>query len=414
MNRSGLIRRLDESLRQAWDTLRSHKMRSALVILGVGIGVTTLMLTVTILLGLKGKISQDIRSSDNTVIYLSKFDILVGGDPRKYAHRPEINPGDLEAVRDELPSVKMVDFQQNPQWSTILAYEGEKTGIVGVVGASTQFPMIFNIPIRLGRNFTEQEEKHSARVCMIGDGPAEDLFPHVDPIGKRIRIRGQAMTVVGVYGERNHLFGGLADDFIVLPYTTFRGQWGDERDQVILAIVPEDGYSLEDTSDDIAALMRMRHGLRPADEDDFGISSADAVEELIGKFTGPIGLVLAVIASIGLMVGGIGVMAIMLVSVTERTREIGIRKSLGATRMDILYQFLVEAASLTGLGGIAGVLAGSTLAWLVAQMTALPASNSPVWTAGAVAFSAGIGIIFGLYPALRASRLDPVEAMRNE
>jgi putative ABC transport system permease protein len=308
----------------------------------------------------------------------------------------------------------LVDFQQNPQWSTILAYEGEKTGIVGVVGASTQFPMIFNIPIRLGRNFTELEERHSASVCMIGAGPAEDLFPHVDPIGKRIRIRGQAMTVVGVYGERNHLFGGLADDFVVLPFTTFRGQWGDESDQVILAIVPEDGYSLEDTSDDIAALMRMRHGLRPADEDDFAISSADAVEELIGKFTGPIGLVLAVIASIGLMVGGIGVMAIMLVSVTERTREIGIRKSLGATRMDILYQFLVEAASLTGLGGLAGVLAGSTLAWLVAQMTALPASSSPVWTAGAVAFSAGIGIIFGLYPALRASRLDPVEAMRNE
>jgi len=414
MNRSSVFRRLDESLRQAWDTLRTHKMRSALVILGVGIGVTTLMLTVTILLGLGKKISQDIRSSDNTVIYLSKFDILVGGDPKKYAHRPEIEPGDMDAVRDNLSSVRLVDFQQNPQWSTILGYEGEKTGIVGVVGASTQFPVVFNIPIRLGRNFTQHEQEHSARVCMIGDGPAEDLFPHVDPIGKRVRIRGQAFTVVGVYDKRNHLFGGLADDFVVLPYTTFRSQWGDERDQIILAIVPREGHSLEDTSDDITALMRARHGLRPADEDDFAVSSADAVEELVGKFTGPIGLVLAVIASIGLMVGGIGVMAIMLVSVTERTREIGIRKSLGATRMDILYQFLVEAASLTGLGGIAGVLAGSALAWLVAQMTALPASSSPLWTAGAVAFSAGIGIIFGLYPALRASRLDPVEAMRNE
>jgi putative ABC transport system permease protein len=410
MNRTSLLNKITESLRQAMDTLRSHKMRSALVILGVGIGVTTLMGMVTILLGLGEKISQDLRSSDNTVIYLSKFDILVGGDPRKYAHRPEIQPEDMDAISRELPSVQLVDFQQNPQWSTVLGYEGEKTGIVGVVGASTNFPHVFNIPIRLGRNFTKQEQERSARVCMIGDGPAEDLFPSVE----RIRIRGQAFTVVGGYDKRKNLFGGLADDFVVLPYTTFRNQWGDERDQIVLAIVPRAGHSMEDAQDDITAIMRARHGLRPGDEDDFALSSADAVEELVGKVTGPIGLALAVIASIGLMVGGIGVMAIMLVSVTERTREIGIRKSLGATRLDVLYQFLVEAASLTGLGGIAGVVVGTLLAQLIAKLIHLPASTSVAWTVTAVVFSAAIGIIFGLYPAMRASRLDPVEAMRNE
>jgi putative ABC transport system permease protein len=414
MNKATLASKIIESLRQAVDTLRSHKMRSALVILGVGIGVTTLMGMVTILMGLGDKISQDLRSSDNTVIYVSKFDILVGGDRRRYAHRPELEPLDLAAIREDLPSVKFADFQQNPQWRTILGYEGEKTGLVAVVGATTHFPMIFNISIRLGRNITQHEEEHSARVCLLGDGPAEDLFPAVDPIGKRLRIRGEAYTVVGVFDKRNHLFGGLADDFVLVPYTSFRKEWGSENDQVVMAVVPREGHTLQETSDDITALMRSRHSLRPGEEDDFALSSADAVEELVGRVTGPIGLVLAVIASIGLMVGGIGVMAIMLVSVTERTREIGIRKSLGATRMDILYQFLVEAASLTGLGGIAGVLAGTALAQGIAAAIGLPASTSASWTLGAVLFSAGIGIIFGLYPALRAARLDPVEAMRNE
>ena len=414
MNRNTFSNKIRESLRQAVETLRSHKMRSTLVILGVAIGVTTLMGMVTILLGVGEKFSQDLRSSDNTVIYLSKFDLLVGGDPRKYAHRPEIQPSDMDAILEDLPSVKLVDFQQNPPWSTVLAYGGEKTGIVGVVGASTRFPLVFSIPIRLGRNFTQQEEDRSARVCMLGAGPAEDLFPSVDPIGKRIRIRGQAFTVVGVYDKRKHLFGGLADDFVVLPFTTFRNQWGDDNDQIVLAIVPRSGHSLEDTQDDVTALMRARHGLRPGDEDDFSVSSADAVEELVEKVTRPIGLALTVLGSIGLMVGGIGVMAIMLVSVTERTREIGIRKSLGATRMDILYQFLVEAATLTGLGGIAGVVAGTLMARVSARLIHLPASTSAAWTITAVVFSAGIGIAFGLYPAMRASRLDPVEAMRNE
>jgi putative ABC transport system permease protein len=249
---------------------------------------------------------------------------------------------------------------------------------------------------------------------LLGAGPYEDLFPSVDPIGKRIRIRGQAFTVVGVCAQRNHLFGRLADNFAIVPYTTFRREWGQDEDQVVIAAVPAAGASVEETQDDITALMRQRHGLRPADPDDFAVTSADAIEEFVSRVTGPIGLALAVIASIGLMVGGIGVMAIMLVSVTERTREIGIRKSLGATRMDILYQFLIEAATLTGLGGVAGIAAGTALAYGIAALLHLPAATPLGWTMGAFVFSAGIGIVFGLYPAQRAARLDPIEAMRDE
>jgi putative ABC transport system permease protein len=414
MNRTTLWTKLVESLRLALGTLRSHKMRSLLVILGVGIGVTTLMGMVTILLGLSAKISQDLRSSDNVVVYLSRIDFFVGGDQRRFAHRPELEPDDLTALRTELPSVRLADFQQSPNWRTILQYQGEKTGLVAVVGATSHFAHIFNISLLRGRNFTEEDVSHSSNVALLGNGPYEDLFPHVDPIGKRLRIRGKAFTVVGIFDKRKHLFGGLADDFVLVPHTTFRKHWGQENDQIAVALVPRDGYSIQETQDEVTALMRQRHGLRPADEDDFALSSADAVADVVGKVTGPIGLVLAVIASIGLMVGGIGVMAIMLVSVTERTREIGIRKSLGATRMDILYQFLVEASTLTGLGGIAGVIVGILVAQAVAALIGLPAANSVGWTLGAVLFSAGIGIVFGLYPALRAARLDPIEAMRAE
>jgi putative ABC transport system permease protein len=403
-----------ESLRLALGTVRSHKMRSSLVILGVGIGVTTLMGMVTILLGLGDKISDDIRSSDNAVIYLARFDLLVGGDPSQFAHRPEINPRDLEAVRNEIPSVRLADFQQQPQWQTILHYKGEKTGIVAVIGTTTHFPKIFTIDVKLGRNFSEEEEEHRARVVVLGHGPYMDLFPQVDPIGKRVRIRGEAYTVVGVFEEREHLLGRLADNYVTIPYTSFRKEWGAETDQIVVAIVPREGEPQNEVMDDVTALMRQRHGLRPGDDDDFDVSSADAVEELVGSVTGPIGLVLAVVASIGLMVGGIGVMAIMLVSVTERTREIGIRTALGASRSDILYQFLIEASTLTGMGGIAGITLGILLAKLVAALIHLPTATPFTWTALAVVVSAGIGIVFGMYPALRASRLDPIEAIRNE
>ena len=414
MSRRTLLTKIVESLRMALFTVRSHKMRSGLVILGVGIGVTTLIWMVTILSGLSNKFSEDLRSSDNVVIYLSKFDFLVGGDPRKYAHRPEITPGDLRALRETVPSVRLADFQQQPQWSTILGYKGEKTGIVSVVGSSAHFPLVYTIGIRLGRIYTEQEVGRGARVVVLGAGPYEDLFPHVDPIGKRIRIRGTAYTVVGVAEERNHLFGRLADNYAIVPFTTFRRDWGQETDSVNIAAVPVAGVPVEDVQDDITALMRQRHGLRPGEEDDFAVVPADRIDEFVNQFTAPVALVLVVIASIGLMVGGIGVMAIMLVSVTERTQEIGIRKAMGANRADVLYQFLIEAATLTGLGGLAGIVLGIGGALLVAMLIHVPVAISAGWTMLAVVFSAGIGIVFGLYPAQRAARLDPVEAMRNE
>jgi putative ABC transport system permease protein len=407
--------KLVESLRLALHTLRSHKMRSGLVILGVGIGVTTLMGMVSILLGLGNKIASDIRSSDNVVVTLSKFDLLVGGDHEQVRSRPDIEPDDLRAIRESLPRVRWSDFQQASQWFTRMQREGQKTGLVSVFGATSHLAMIYNVPLLLGRNFTDQEEAHSANVILLGYGPYRDLFPSLDPIGKMVRVRGGEYTVVGVFGPRKALLGGgFADNFVMLPYTTYRKRLGREEDQVTINLVPAPGVPVQEVVDDLTALMRTRHGLRPGQPDDFSVITADEVESFVGKITGPIGLVLAVIASIGLMVGGIGVMAIMLVSVTERTHEIGIRKAIGANRGDILYQFLVEAATLTGIGGVIGIGSGLALARLAGALFHLPATTPLGWTAAAVVSSAGIGIVFGLYPALRAARLDPVEAMRNE
>jgi putative ABC transport system permease protein len=412
---SRLAPKLAESLRLALHTLRSHKMRSGLVILGVGIGVTTLMGMVSILTGLGQKIASDIRSSDHVVVTLTKFDLVVHGDRDQFMSRPDPDPDDLAAIRAELPRVRYSDFQQASQFFTRLQREGQKTGLVSVFGASSHLALIYNIPLILGRNFTDQEELHSGKVVLIGFGPYHDLFEGVDPIGKMVRVRGEEYTVVGVFDKRKSLFGGgFADNFVMLPYTTFRKDLAREGDQISINVVPVDGESAQKVVDDLTALMRARHRLRPSDPDDFSVITADQIEAFVSKVTGPIGLVLAVIASIGLMVGGIGVMAIMLVSVTERTREIGIRKALGASRGDILYQFLVESASLTGIGGLLGIAAGIGLAQAAAALVHLPASVPIGWTLAGAAFSAGIGIVFGLYPALRASRLDPIEAIRME
>ena len=412
---SRLAPKLSESLRLALHTLRSHKMRSGLVILGVGIGVTTLMGMVSILTGLGQKIASDIRSSDHVVVTLMKFDLVIHGDPKQFLSRKDPDPDDLAAIRASLPRVRYSDFQQASQFFTRLQRDGQKTGLVSLFGASSHLALIYNIPLILGRNFTDQEELHSGKVVLIGFGPYQDLFAGVDPIGKLLRVRGEEYTIVGVFDERKTLFGGgFADNFVMLPYTTFRKDLAREGDQISINVVPVEGEPAQKVVDDLTALMRARHRLRPSDPDDFAVITADQIEAFVSKVTGPIGLVLAVIASIGLMVGGIGVMAIMLVSVTERTREIGIRKALGASRSDILYQFLVESASLTGIGGLLGMAAGIGLAQAAAALVHLPASVPIGWTVAGVAFSAGIGIVFGLYPALRASRLDPIEAIRSE
>lgn len=401
-------------LLQALDVMRGHKLRSGLVILGVAIGVATLMGMVGILAGLGEKIKRDITSSESVVLTLSKFDYLVGGVDEKVLSRPDFTPEDALAIEDNCPAIDRVDFYIDANRFTILHYRGEKTRLVGVAGSGTNFPYVYSIPLEDGRYFTQDEVDHARSVVVIGHGPREDLFPHVDPVGKRIRLGRTEYNVVGTFAERQTIFGSLGENYAVIPHTTYMQDWAHDLEFKYINMTIKEGGSIDEAIDQVTEVMRIRRRIKPDEEPNFVIMSSDAVQDFVTRITGPIALALVVISSIGLMVGGIGVMNIMLVSVTERTSEVGLRKALGATRGDVQLQFLIEAGSLTGIGGLIGVVAGYALAGLVSKLINVPMVLSPVYVIVAVVFSVGIGIFFGLHPASRAAKMDPVAALRWE
>lgn len=407
---------LRESVRLAFDVLRAHKMRSGLLVLGVAIGVTVLMGMVAVLSGLGAKIEREITASDTPTITLAKFDFLTEGDPTadRIMARPEINPEDATALEKLCPSVDKAEFYYDSNRFQILYRGDQRTRPLAVNGAGANVIYVYNLAFAEGRFFNDAEVLTRANVVVLGHGPAEDLFPNEDPIGKRVRIGSRHYEVVGVCAERKSIFGGLGENFAMIPWTTFEKNVARRFDPRYVYMTVADGRTVQDVENEARAVMRMRHGLRPRDKDDFALISADRVNEFVKRITGPIGLILLAMSSIGLTVGGIGVMNIMLVSVTERTREIGIRMALGAKRRTILTQFLIEAGTLTGLGGIIGVACGFGLAHVIGRLAAFPANVHPGVALGGVLFSAAIGLFFGLYPAHRASRLDPIEALRWE
>jgi putative ABC transport system permease protein len=294
----------------------------------------------------------------------------------------------------------------------VLRHKGRRTGLIQVVGTSENFLYIFSIQVDEGHFLAEGDIARRRRVVVLGSGPAKDLFPNMDPIGKWIRIGNYEYEVIGSLLSRRSLIGSMSDNFAVIPYSTFEKDHSSEYDdyEIVATVKPE--YTLEESMDEITALMRARRKVEPAAENDFHITSSEAFREMITNITKYIGLVLVVISSIGLMVGGIGV--IMLISVTERTREVGVRMALGATRHDILQQFLIEAATLTGAGGVLGIICGLLAAKGVTHLIRFPYSLPILWIVIAFAFSAGIGIVFGMYPANRAAKMDPIVALRSE
>ena len=405
-----------ESARLALDVMRAHKARSGLLVLGVAIGVTVLMGMVSIVGGLSRRIETEIRSTDQPVITLTKYDFLTEGDPEnpRILARPDLTPEDAEAIEELCPAVGMAEFFVDASRPTIL-YRGDlRTRPMFVHGAGPRVLQVYSIPTESGRFFTDAEIRLKADVTYLGAGPAEDLFPGVDPLGKRVRIGGHHYTVIGVAKKRKSLFGGMADNFVFVPWTSFKKNLAREREPyyVYMTVAPE--AKADDVVEQVRPVMRRRHGLRPGEKDDFALVTNDRVEEFVRRITGPIGIILLAMSSIGLTVGGIGVMNIMLVSVTERTQEIGLRKAVGAQRAAILAQFLIEAATLTGLGGAIGVAAGFLLAWTVSRFSGLPALVHPASAIGGVVFSVFLGIFFGMYPAFRAARLDPIDALRHE
>lgn len=404
-----------ENLAQAWGIIKKHRMRSALLILGVAIGITTILMMVTVLSGLSRKINRDLVAANRPYVYVQRFDLLVGGvDEEDMLKREALTPEDAAALQASCVSLDKVCYAIQPQGNHIVHYKSEKTPPIQMLGAQYTFPDVYSFPVEAGRYYTEAEEEHRERVVLLGYGPARDLFKGENPIGKQVRFGGRRYVVVGTFAKRNHLAGALSDNFIVIPHTTYKKDFQTKMDFESISASVKPAYSLQDGVEEVTNVLRIRRRVAPGEENNFVVLTSEAFLDLVRKVTVPIALVLTVIASIGLLVGGIGVMNIMLISVTERTREIGVRMAMGARKTDVLQQFLVEAGTLTGMGGIIGTVFGTLAAVVVSRLINFPFYFSVPWTVTAVVFSAVVGIVFGLYPARRAARMDPVNALRYE
>jgi putative ABC transport system permease protein len=403
-----------ESLDQARQTITGHKMRSGLLILGVAIGVATLLAIVTIVSGLSAKIRNDVVSAGRPYINIARFVGMGGEDIQALLRRRQIMPECVDAVQ-AVTGVDKVDYMISGHAGTVLHYRDERTNFVQVVGASDNFAYLYSFTIGEGRSFTQAELQADARVVVIGDGPRQSLFPRQDPIGKVLNIHGRPYAVVGAIEARRSIFGSMGDNFLVLPWTTFVKDFASPREEdrsIACTVAP--GYTTDDVMTDVIGAMRKARRLTPSQPNDFEVTASETYGDLVNRITGGVALVLVVLSSIGLMVGGIGVMNIMLISVTERTREIGIRMAIGARRRDMLSQVLIEAGTLTGIGGLIGILLGYVLSWFVTRLLHFPFAFSILVTVGAALFSVAIGVGFGVYPANRAARMDPIEALRFE
>jgi putative ABC transport system permease protein len=421
-----------EVVRMALDTLRSNKMRSSLTILGVVIGITAIVGMTSLIRGFDQSLRDSVKALGPSTIILTKLSIVSissGAEFSDLLRRPNLTVDDAKAIEKLAPTIEIVDIMLGTglsQTTERMYYRGERTKQLTVIGATEQFAEARFAKVMLGRFFTEPEVLHRRRVVVLGDTAYQGLFATsgLDPINKKVRIGAVEYTVIGVLEKAPSVggFGNDQDDMVVIPQTTHQIMFSTNatrrqmpgQNSATIMVVPYAWASKEDALSDVEEIMRIRHGLKLDEPNDFDLATQDAILRVWDQISRATFLALIVISSIALMVGGIGVMAIMMISVTERTREIGVRKALGARRQEVLFQFLSEAAVLTSIGGVLGILCGSGIGLAVTLATGFPISL-PWWSfAIGLGFSAGVGIFFGMVPAVRASRLDPIEALRHE
>jgi putative ABC transport system permease protein len=409
---------IKESVLIAFGTFRAHKMRSFLTILGVLIGVTTIIGMVSIIKGLDRSMARQIESLGSNIIYVSKYrpGIQIGNRSDEERNRKGITFEDAVAIKESCPAVEAVSpqnyyFRPGGNYAKYGNVEVTRPMFFGTV---PEYETVNNSLVQEGRFITDADVKFRAYVCVLGHDVSQTLFQHLDPVGKKILVNGNRFTVVGVMEKKEELLGsGQANNFVLIPYDTFAKIHPEEK-ELSLAVKARSPRLIPAAIDEITELMRRRRGVRYNEPDDFAVFTQENLMDIYKQLTGIIYMAMIVISSIGLLVGGVGVMNIMLVSVTERTREIGIRKAIGARKADILWQFLIEASSLSGLGGILGIILGTLFAQFVAVVSPLPAAVSLPWVLIGFGFSVGVALIFGIYPAYRASKLNPIECLRYE
>jgi putative ABC transport system permease protein len=412
-----------EAVRMAVDTLRTNKLRSGLTILGIMIGVTTVILISSVINGLTYNVNDLIKSLGTNVFWVFRFEVFGNRPTQEMLARRQLTYEDAIALR-ELPHVLAVDPSQQYRSPTghlgsfSLKYKGRKVTNTILEGDSEQQPMVYDIELDQGRFFTNEEEQRRADVVVLGHDAAQELFGQESALGKEVEIEGDVFTVVGVLAKQKQVFGGGTnpnDNSAHFPLFTFRKIHPEILDYWI-TVKYDDAKNKVAVEDEIREMLRRRRKVHSDQPDNFAIFTSDGLLQLWNSLTGGLFVFLVGVSSVGLMVGGVGVMNIMLVSVTERTREIGIRKALGATRRTIMLQFTLEAMTLCAFGGVIGILIGAflTLMLKLTLGTVLPAQMSAIWAITAFTVSCVIGLVFGIYPAWKAATLDPIEALRYE
>jgi putative ABC transport system permease protein len=411
-----------ESVKMALDTLRANKLRSGLTILGIVIGVTTVIAISSIISGLNNRVADIADSLGSNVLLVTRLPFAFGRPTTEQLTRKYLTLEDALALR-ALPHVVATDAdvrytKQFGVGNVSIKYQGHKVAGAIMQGNTAQVADVSNLVLLSGRIFTDEEDKRHASVCLLGHDTAEQLFVYgEDPLGKEVNVETGLYTVIGVLDKRKQLFGSgqnPQDNAIYFPMGSFHNLHPEALD-MFLTVKYDDPANKSLVEEEIREMMRIRRKVKISASDNFEIFGTDAISKLWEQITqGLFGLMVAV-SSVGLMVGGVGVMNIMLVSVTERTREIGIRKALGATKKTILTQFTTEAVTLCAVGGLIGVILGAVITGIVYLLPiGLSATLSTVWVLTGFGVSCAIGLLFGIYPAWKAANLDPIEALRYE
>ena len=411
-----------ESIRMALETVRANKLRSGLTILGIVIGVTTVITISSIIGGLNANIQDWVNSIGSNVLWVFHMPVIGVRPTTEMLARRRMTLDDAVEMRT-LPHVVAADASLRHvnkifQVGVIgVKYGSKKAQGTMEEGNTTAVRDIYDLNLTQGRLFTDDEDQRRANVVILGYDTADKLFGTVSAIGKEVEIEGDLFTVIGVFDKRKQIFGGGTnpeDNKATFPLHTFLKLHPEEKDYW-LSVKYDDPRNRSLVEDEIRELLRRRRKVPTWKADDFEIFAPDTLTRLWNQLTGGLAIFMVAVSSVGLMVGGVGVMNIMLVSVTERTREIGVRKAMGATKRNILIQFTTEAITLCAIGGIIGILVGGIITLLIrALVAALPASMSPVWAFIGFTVSCAIGLIFGIYPAYKAATLDPIEALRYE